>query len=373
MDRARLWDASDLVIAAALAAAAEYEVWSDPAAHRGALTVLALAITLPLAWRRRTPLAVLCIVLASALLSGLIENVLSVEPFVAFLVALYSVGAHSGRRRAVAGLLLAVVALLPGELIHALTHDESVDLGFLVLAGAAWAIGRALRRWRLEAFELGNRASRLEREREQRARAAVAEERARIARELHDVVAHSVSVMVVQAQGAQRALLGEQEPVREALGSIESTGRQALVELRRLLGVLRRADEDVSLEPQPSVRHLDGLVEQMRAAGLPVKLEIEGDRAPLPPGVDLSAYRIVQEALTNALKHSGPAHARVRVRYARDELELEIADDGRGTGKGDGGHGLVGMRERVAVVGGVLESGGRPGGGFLVRARLPLV
>jgi signal transduction histidine kinase len=330
-------------------------------------------MSLPLSWRRRTPLVVLCAVVGSAVLSGVVlGNFLSWEPLVAFIAAMYSVGAHGDRRRAVAGLAVAYAALLPAELARAFARDRSVDLGFLVVLGAAWTIGRALRRWRLEAFELGNRASRLEREREQQARAAVAEERARIARELHDVVAHCVSVIVIQAQGADRALEGEQQPVREALGSIESTGRQALVEMRRLLGILRRSDEELALAPQPSVRHLGELAEQMREAGLPVELLVEGDRGPLPPGVDLSAYRIVQEALTNALKHAGPARARVLVRYAPDELELEISDDGRGSVQAAGGHGLVGMRERVAFVGGVLESGARPGGGFLVRARLPL-
>jgi len=166
--------------------------------------------------------------------------------------------------------------------------------------------------------------------------------------------------------------VGEQEPVRDALGSIEASGRQALVELRRMLGILRRGDEELALTPQASLRHLDGLVEHVREAGMPVELRIEGDPEPLPPGVDVSAYRILQEALTNALKHAGPARASVVVRYGPEELELEISDDGRSSGKGDGtGHGLVGMRERVAVVGGVLESGARPGGGFVVRARLP--
>ena len=167
-------------------------------------------------------------------------------------------------------------------------------------------------------------------------------------------------------------LVGEQEPVRDALDSIEASGRQALVELRRMLGILRRGDEELALTPQASLRHLDGLVEHVREAGMPVELRIEGDPEPLPPGVDVSAYRILQEALTNALKHAGPARASVLVRYGPKELELEISDDGRSSGKGDGtGHGLVGMRERVAVVGGVLESGARPGGGFVVRARLP--
>jgi signal transduction histidine kinase len=374
-DRERIWRAADWLIALGLAASSQYEIWvRSSGTDRAAQAVFALAITLPLIWRRRAPLVVMCTVIASALLGGVIYGYfLSWEPFVAFIVAIYSVAAHSERRQAVAGLAIAVAALIPGEVIHALTHEESVDLGFLVVLGAAWAVGRTLRRWRVEAGELWNRADRLEREREQQARIAVAEERARIARELHDVVAHAVSVVVIQAQGAQAALEGEQRPVRDALSSIESTGRQALVEMRRLLGVLRRGDEDLALAPQPSLRHLDALVEHVRDAGLPVELRVDGEATQLPPGVDVSAYRIVQEALTNALKHAGQAHARVVVRYARDELELEISDDGRGPKRnGGGGHGLVGMRERVAVVGGVFESGSKAEGGFLVRARLPL-
>jgi signal transduction histidine kinase len=200
----------------------------------------------------------------------------------------------------------------------------------------------------------------------------VAEERARIARELHDVVAHSVSVIVIQAQAAQQSTKHE-SAAGAALRSIETTGQEALVEMRRLLGLLRREDDELALAPQPSLRHLDRLVESVREAGLPVEVEIEGDAVALPPGVDLSAYRIVQEALTNALRHAGPARARVIVRYGRRELELEISDDGSGTGSANGGgHGLAGMRERVNVYGGSVESGRPPDGGYAIRVRLPI-
>jgi signal transduction histidine kinase len=187
------------------------------------------------------------------------------------------------------------------------------------------------------------------------------------------VVGHSLGVIVVQA-GAERATLPPcQETTRDTLVAIERTGRQALSEMRRLLDLMRRDDEQVALAPQPSLSQLDGLVEKVRAAGLPVELRVEGEQVSLPPGIDLSAYRIVQEALTNALKHAGPARARVTVRYAEDGLELEIADDGPGPGEaGDGGgHGLAGMGERVALFGGTLRSGSRPGGGYAVSARLP--
>lgn len=213
----------------------------------------------------------------------------------------------------------------------------------------------------------------LEQEREEKARAAVAEERARIARELHDVVAHAISVIVLQARGGRRSLATDPADARAALDTIEEVGTQALAEMRRLLGMLRRDDAEIARAPQPSLRYLDTLAAQMREAGLPVDLAVEGEPIELPPGVDLSAYRIVQEALTNALKHAGPATARVVVRYGRDDLELEIADSGPGAAASNGeGHGLVGMRERVSLYGGRLEAGPRDGGGFAVSARLPL-
>jgi signal transduction histidine kinase len=380
IDPQRFWRWADWAIVVLLAGSAQYEIWVDSLAEEGVPdprwghAVLVLLIVVPLAWRRRAPLAVLCAVAGAAVLEqAFLDSFPSFQPFVALLIAVYSVAAHSDRRRAVIGAVVTLAILVPGELVQALSGDGSFDVGVFVAFAGAWLFGRALRRWRLEAGELGRRAERLEREREQQARIAVAEERARIARELHDVVAHAVSVVVIQAQGAQRALEGEQRPVREALSSIESTGRQALVEMRRLLGVLRRGDEDLALAPQPSLRYLDALVEHVRDAGLPVELRVDGEATQLPPGVDVSAYRIVQEALTNTLKHAGPAHACVVVRYARDELELEISDDGRGPKRnGGGGHGLVGIRERVAVVGGDFESGTPANGGFVVRARLPL-
>ena len=217
------------------------------------------------------------------------------------------------------------------------------------------------------------RAALAERERDMAGREAVAEERARIARELHDVVAHSVSVMVVQAQAGPR-LLDDPERVRGVFGSIEASGREALVELRRLLGVLRTADEQLAVGPQPGLDSLESLLEQVRGAGLRVDLRVEGEPVQLPPGVDLAAYRIVQEALTNALKHAGNAEAEVVVRYSASMIELEVVDNGStvGASVAGSGHGLIGMRERVALYGGVLEAGARNGHGYAVRARLPL-
>ncbi len=201
---------------------------------------------------------------------------------------------------------------------------------------------------------------------------AAADERARIARELHDVVAHSVSVMVVQASGVRRLLREEQHRERDALLSVEQIGRQALTEMRRMLGVMRTAEELPSLAPQPGLQHLERLIAQVEEAGLPVTLRVEGRRPELSPGIDLSAYRIVQEGLTNALKHSKGGHAEVVVRYDESSVRLEITDDGAGA-NGDGpGHGLVGMRERVALYGGKLDAGPRDGGGYVLRAELPV-
>jgi signal transduction histidine kinase len=202
---------------------------------------------------------------------------------------------------------------------------------------------------------------------------AVAQERRRIARELHDVVAHSVSVMTVQAGAVRRLLRPDQERERQALEVVEATGREALTEMRRLVGLLREQGSMPEFSPQPSMRAVDVLVGTVREAGLPVELEIDGAPRELPPGVDLSAYRVIQEALTNALRYAGPAQAWVTVRWSDDTLELEIANDGRSEpGVGGGGHGLAGLRERVALVGGTVDSGPRAGGGFVVRAQLPI-
>ena len=238
----------------------------------------------------------------------------------------------------------------------------------------AWLLGAYARTRRLYVAALSERADRAEREREENAAAAVASERARIARELHDIVAHSVSVMVVQAEAADE-MLNRQAPerARAPVWKIQETGRAALTDMRRMLGLLREADSRPALVPQPGIANLELLLAKVRESGLPVELEVQGRPEPLPPGVDLSAYRIVQEALTNSLRYAGRAHARVVVRYGRGALELEVTDDGPGeAGDSNGGHGLIGMRERVALFGGELDAGPVPGRGFRVRARLPL-
>jgi signal transduction histidine kinase len=212
-----------------------------------------------------------------------------------------------------------------------------------------------------------------ERERDLVAREAVVEERARIARELHDVIAHHVSMIVLQAGAERRVLDGANASTHEVLETVERTGRSALTEMRRLLGMLR-GDAHEPLTPQPGLRDVPILVTQLREAGLPVEVNVEGERRELPVGIELSAYRIVQEALTNALKHAGEARASVNIRYGSDSLELEIADDGAGASAPvpSGGHGLLGMRERVALYGGRLDAGRRPSGGFVIRVLLPI-
>ncbi|MFD0021889.1 sensor histidine kinase [Streptomyces sp. NPDC058382] len=247
----------------------------------------------------------------------------------------------------------------------------------------AWVLGDSMRTRRAYFDQLEERAARLEREREAQSKVAVAAERARIARELHDVVAHNVSVMVVQADGAAYVMDAAPDQARQALETISSTGRQALAEMRRLLGVLRTGDVRESGEyvPQPDVEQIEDLVDKVRQSGLAVDFKIEGTPRPLPSGVELTAYRIVQEALTNTRKHGGPnAGASVRLVYFDDGLGLLVEDDGRGAahelyedGGADGaGHGMIGMRERVGMVGGTLDAGPRPGGGFRISALLPL-
>jgi signal transduction histidine kinase len=334
-----------------------------------------VAILSPLFARRRFPFGAPVAVGAAVVLTTFVDARLTPFAFVTFLVgcaAVFLMGLLRDRTQAVAGLALAVG-------VDALVEykDPKGNLGAFiatsVIFAIVWTIAYALGRKFKEADEAKERAARAEREREERARSAVTDERARIARELHDVVGHSVSVMTVQASAVRRLLRPEQQRERESLLIVEQTGREALAEMRRMVGVLRRPEEAPALAPQPSLKHLDKLVEQAREAGLPVELRVEGDPLPLPAGLDLTAYRLVQEALTNALKHARAQHAEVLVHYSDEHVELTVSDDGRGAGDGDGGgHGLVGMRERMTVYGGELEAGPRPEGGYRLRARLPV-
>src|SRR3954471_10250629 len=356
---------SDWVIAAGLVVLGEIEVWvtATYAGPRGLTSAMALVRGLALGWRRRRPIAVLAIVIAASAPVLLYDAAPvrhdAVSTQLSVLFALFAAGAYAtGRARAVGGLVALVGALLRTY------EDAGPQAGALLsslvffggIYGGTWLAGVVVGRHRARTRDAEHRADRAEAEREERARQAVSEERTRVARELHDVIAHAISVIVLQAKGARRMLDTEPDETRQALDTIVDSGEQALTEMRRLLGMLRRSDDEIAMAPLPSLRHLDLLAEHVSGAGLPVELRVEGEPTPLPPGVDLSAYRIVQEALTNALTHAGAAQARVVVRYGTRDLELEITDDGRGAAAGavagGRGHGLVGRRERAALFGG---------------------
>jgi signal transduction histidine kinase len=345
--------------------------------------VLPLLIGAPLAWRRRAPLLMWTALWAAITLQALLtlKAPAGLELMFPLFVGGYSVAAHSAPRRALAGLAI----MLPGAVAYILTsHGIRSDLLVIPPHGAfvtgqsrvssAFFVGEILACWMLGAFvrarrneaALAGRNAALERQAEQ----AVAAERARIARELHDIVAHHLSVVVLQAAGARAS----GRPADGALQKIERSGREALTEMRRLLAVLREPRDEPGRYPQPGVGQLPALAESVRAAGLTVDLVVDSDHGALPAAVDVSAYRIVQEALTNVLKHAGPAHAEVAVGCADGAVTIEVTDDGPGVtaAAGAGGQGLAGMRERVAIFGGELRAGPRPGGGYAVRARLPL-
>ncbi|MFJ6729697.1 MULTISPECIES: sensor histidine kinase [unclassified Streptomyces] len=360
--------------------------------HRGTdslalLVPIALLLSLVVALRRRMPERML--LLAGGL--GVAQLALDVPTTVAdfaFLVIVYTVAATGARwaSRLALGMSLCAATLAqlrwPSE-EAGVAGNIAVTVFQTVPFALAWVLGDSMRTRRAYFAQLEERAARLEKEREAQAKVAVAAERARIARELHDVVAHNVSVMVVQADGAAYVLDAAPDQAKKALETISSTGRQALAEMRRLLGVLRTGEHQEGGEyvPQPDVEQIEDLVQQCRGSGLPVDFKIEGTPRPLPSGVELTAYRIVQEALTNTRKHGGPnAGASVRLVYFDDGLGLLVEDDGKGAphelyeeGGADGaGHGLIGMRERVGMVGGTLDAGPRPGGGFRISALLPL-
>ncbi len=358
---------------------------------RGMFTAVLLAVVVTL--RRRKPEHMLVLSVGTGLYQ-LAADVPPIPANFAFLVIIFTVASRPPRAPSWLALAMslgapAVSALRwPNETEGESAANQVLGVVFLTIAFClAWVLGDSLRTRRAYYAELEQRAHRLEMERETQARMAVAAERARIARELHDVVAHNVSVMVVQADGAAYVLDTAPDQTRNALRTISGTGRQALTEMRRLLGVLRSEGGDggegtgQDYVPQPGVEQLADLVDQVRDAGLPVDFRIEGTPRPLPSGVELTAYRIVQEALTNSRKHGGPdVGATVRLAYGPDALTVLAEDDGRGAQRelyeergGDGlGHGLIGMRERVGMVGGVLVAGPRPGGGFRISATLPL-
>jgi signal transduction histidine kinase len=328
---------------------------------------LAALTALPLAVRRARPLAVFVLTVA-AWLAILSTGVDTFAPGVA--VATYTLAAHCERRTALRAAVAALLVLAPAHALSSGRLDAEAAIPTLVGLAAAWVLGDNLRTRRAYYRELEEKAARLEREREENERRAASEEQARIARELHDVIAHNVSVMVLQAAGGREVFDSDPSRAREALAAIESTGREALAELRRLLGVA--AGSGAALAPQPGLSHVETLVEQVRASGLDAELEVADDGPHVPAGVELAAYRVIQEALTNTLRHAFAHRVWVFVRRHERALEVEILDDGVGvsTTRADG-RGLVGMRERVALFGGELEAGPRRDGGFRVLARFP--
>jgi signal transduction histidine kinase len=374
--RGRRGDAA-LALALFIAGAAEVLTADDLVGPLGANLLAVAMLCAPLAFRRQWPFVTVVVTMAVGTLQGLyLTSVDEVATIVFVLVVLaYTAGAHQPRRPALLSLPV-LFAGICGVNLGALDATTGDYIFPCAVALIAWLAGRAVRARALLTEELHEAAIRAEEAHEADAQRAMAEERRRIAREMHDVVAHSVSVMVVQAGGARRIIARDPDRAAQAAAQIEYTGRAALVEMRRLLGLLHAGDGEAgALAPQPSLAELDALVERSRAAGLSVEVRVLGERRPLPAGIDLAAYRIVQEALTNTLKHAGATPTEVHLRWGEDQLELEILDrGGAGTPRnGDGGgHGLVGMAERVRLYGGELEAGPRSSGGFRVRARLPL-
>jgi signal transduction histidine kinase len=349
--------------------------------HRWPLGAAAVvAIVVPVVFRRQHPTGAFI----TAAAAGAFQVAVLRRPFgsdIAILILLYTLAAYRPRRISVTGVAVCLVGAIvaiarwaPLRPVGTPARLGEMFLFFAVPTALAWVLGDSTRYRRGYYRALEERAARLERERDAQAQIAVAAERARIAREMHDVIAHHVSVMVVQADGAAFALDADPDWAREALGAISRTGRQALAEMRRLLGVLRTADDPAELAPQPGISQVGDLLEQARASGLPVSFTVEGLPRELPAGADLAAYRVIQESLTNTRKHGGPAASvSVSLRYCQDGLMLCIADDGRGAAAPaePGGHGLTGMRERVELYGGTVRSGPRPGGGYQVTATLP--
>ena len=368
----------DAVFAAVLLVAGVLAALFGEDKARGAQLISMVGVTVPVAFRRRRPIAAaltmaLALLLATAL-GGAPTRATGIVALIALVSGAYMLGARTQGRVLAAGTIALIVALAADAIVEESQTVSALLFFTFFVVGLPVAAGQATRSRAQLADELADRAVALERARGGEAQAAVQEERARIARELHDVVAHDVSVMVVQAAAAKRIVEREPDRAEEAIVSIEGTGREALAEMRRLLGVLRRGDEDLALAPQPSLSRVDALLARTRAAGLDVALERSGDDAPLPAGVDLAAYRVVQEALANVVRHAGAEHATVRLTYDPRAVVVEVVDDGRGAANGGGkaGHGLIGLRERVDLYGGDFEAGPRAEGGFGVRARLPV-
>jgi signal transduction histidine kinase len=376
-------DREDIAVAVVVTVLGQIDVWApdvagtDLVGPRWFIAVCYAVAGLALAWRRRRPFVTLCVVAGvlavEAAVVGASEGNGVLVPAA---VAAYSVAANGSRRESFIGLAL----MAPVVLIRELRNPDNTSLAntanalawYLVVV-AAWLLGAYLRTRRLYVAELAERAERAEQDREARVAAAAEEERGRIAREMHDILAHSVSVMVVQAEAAEEMLDRDPSRARLPMQRIQRAGREALVDLRRTLGILREPAAS-TLAPQPGISAVPALVAEIEEAGLPVDVTMEGERGSLAPGLDLVAYRIVQEALTNSLKHARAHRAKVTIRYTPTAVHLEVCDDGRppAGARPDGtGHGLVGMRERAALYGGEVAAGPGETGGYLVRASLP--
>jgi signal transduction histidine kinase len=374
--------APERVLAALALAFAVAQLTEAALSHHPGVRAVTLAFAVltpvPLAFAWRAPLASLLAVdllfLLQAALGGRLLNASEVAVFLC-VIGIFLVGLRAPMRDLVVGGVAAVGLLTATSVLEGVSGDMASGIAWVTIVpvGIPALAGRVLRSRNTLNRRLDEQAREIERNRAEREAAAVLGERTRIARELHDVVAHDVSVMLVQAAAAKRTVPADPERARAAIAAVEETGREALGELRRLLGVLRRGDEELALAPQPSLERIGALVQRMRATGLPVELEVAGNPVHLPPGVDAAAFRIVQEALVNVVRHAAATRALVRVDYEPEAVELVVSDDGSG---GDGpirdGRGLVNLRERVALYGGELRAGRRPPRGFELRARLPI-
>jgi signal transduction histidine kinase len=364
------------VFAAIVLVLLQIVVWTDPvfAGDRIVNAGLAFAFGGALFTVRRRPVVPLVVGAAFLVAPGVNDLANSGGVAIGMIACLYACGVHPARGVRFGGLALGL-ASIPLSVIGSKSGFSANDTMWITLIVAApWAAGRLVRRGRDRARLLEHRNVVLETEHETAAARASADERLRIARELHDVVAHALSLIVVQARGGRRMLHRRRvDEALETFDTVEHAAQQALDEMRRLLGMLREDDGGLALAPPPSLARLPELIGQVADAGLQVDLVIEGEARDLPPGIDVSAYRIVQEALTNTLRHSGTSRARVVVTYGADQLEVGVTDAGRGAQQGSrSGHGLVGIRERVAIYGGDFEAGSRPEGGYALTARLPL-
>lgn len=361
--------AADIAIAAAFVLFSVAEALFSPAVTSPVLhVVIAGAGMAALAWRRSFPVGVAAVVVGIDLA---INPEQQFSTLLSLVLVCYTIGAETEPPRSYAGLALVVLPFVGVSVSEGIVpSDVAAALVFLV---GPWTVGAAVRQRVARTEEAVARADRLERAQKEQAAAAAAEERTRIARELHDIVSHSISVVTIQTQAVRRRLGPEHAKEAEDLAAVEATAREALAEMRRLFGVLRSDGEAASLTPQPGLHELDRMIAQVRGSGLDVDLEVAGGRYDLPPGVDLAAYRIVQEGLTNALRHSGASHARVMLRYGQGRLDIVVEDDGKGLAEvATGGHGLVGVRERVALYDGRVDVGPGPSGGVRLAASLPV-